>query len=91
MSSMGGADDEIRPWINGFVKLVGEDAAKYLLEDAGVIPEEMLASKGAQTNAATTHATSNSTATEAAASSTAQRRRLGQTKQFARFRRLALN
>ena len=34
----GGPDDEARPWLNGFVKLVGEDAALYLLEGAG-LPE----------------------------------------------------
>jgi len=32
----GGADDEIRPWIQGFVRLVGDEQAKYLLKDAGL-------------------------------------------------------
>ena len=38
---LGGLDDEIRPWFDGFVGLVGKSEAEYLLEGAGV-----LASKG---------------------------------------------
>jgi hypothetical protein len=30
-------DDEIRPWIQGFVHHVGEHLAKYLLADAGYL------------------------------------------------------
>ena len=33
-----GQEDELRPWIQGFVDLVGEEQAKYLLQDAGVLP-----------------------------------------------------
>jgi hypothetical protein len=32
----GGANDEVRPWIQGFVRLVGEDAACQLLRDVGL-------------------------------------------------------
>jgi hypothetical protein len=32
----GGPDDIIRPWIQGFVDLVGEEAARELLKDAGI-------------------------------------------------------
>jgi len=31
-----GADDEIRPWIRGFLDLVGTEQAKYLLRNAGL-------------------------------------------------------
>jgi hypothetical protein len=34
----GGADDSVRPWISGFIDSVGEDAAKFLLQDAGLPP-----------------------------------------------------
>jgi len=33
----GGADDNVRPWISGFVKLVGEEQAKVLLQGVGVL------------------------------------------------------
>lgn len=38
----GGPDDEIRPWIAGFVKLVGEETAGYMLKGAGImrVPEK---------------------------------------------------
>ena len=39
MQKAGGADDDARPWIAGFVELVGEKAAKDLLEDAGLPPD----------------------------------------------------
>lgn len=32
----GGSDDYVRYWIQGFVKLVGEETAKVLLQDAGL-------------------------------------------------------
>mmetsp|Transcript_3619 Transcript_3619/g.5637 ORF Transcript_3619/g.5637 Transcript_3619/m.5637 type:complete len:520 (-) Transcript_3619:83-1642(-) len=32
----GGADDEIRPWIHGFLNLVGTEKAQYLLRNAGL-------------------------------------------------------
>jgi len=35
----GGPDDFLRPWIRGFVDLVGEEAAKHLFRDAG-LPRE---------------------------------------------------
>jgi Glycosyl transferase family 2 len=34
----GGINDGARPWIRGFVKMVGEDAAVELLKDAGLPP-----------------------------------------------------
>jgi len=34
----GGVDDEVRPWIAGFVANVGPAASKYLLQDAGLPP-----------------------------------------------------
>jgi len=33
----GGADDNARPWIAGFVKQVGQDTAQELLEEVGVL------------------------------------------------------
>jgi len=33
-----GQDDELRPWIQSFVNFVGEEQAKYLLQDAGIVP-----------------------------------------------------
>jgi len=33
-----GANDVIRPWIGGFVDMVGQQQALYLLQDAGVLP-----------------------------------------------------
>ena len=35
----GGFDDEIRPWLDGFVKLVGKNVSLKLLEGAGVLPD----------------------------------------------------
>jgi hypothetical protein len=35
----GGLNDDARPWIAGFVKLVGDEAAKELLRDAGLLRE----------------------------------------------------
>jgi len=32
----GGSDDYMRPWIGGFIKVVGEENARYLLQDAGL-------------------------------------------------------
>jgi len=32
---LGGADDVLRPWIRGFVEMVGAETARYLLEGAG--------------------------------------------------------
>jgi hypothetical protein len=32
----GGANDEVRPWIQGFVRMVGEDVARQLLRDVGL-------------------------------------------------------
>lgn len=40
----GGADDEVRPWISGFVNLVGKEVAKNLLQDAG-LPENYTAAE----------------------------------------------
>lgn len=37
MQQRGGSDDEIRPWLDGFVKFVGQSAAAYLLQGAGVL------------------------------------------------------
>lgn len=36
----GGADDTIRPWILGFIKMVGESKAESLLDGAGVLLSE---------------------------------------------------
>jgi hypothetical protein len=36
---LGGPDDEIRPWIGGFVDMVGEKEAARLLQDAGLPPD----------------------------------------------------
>jgi len=33
----GGPDDQVRPWIRGFVDMVGEKEAKVLLEGAGIL------------------------------------------------------
>lgn len=33
----GGADDQLRPWINGFVKMVGPQTAKFLLRKSGIL------------------------------------------------------
>jgi hypothetical protein len=32
----GGANDEVRPWIQGSIQLIGEDAVRHLLRDAGL-------------------------------------------------------
>jgi len=37
--SAGGVDDFLRPWIAGFVELVGEEEAQLLLRDAGLPPD----------------------------------------------------
>ena len=39
MRQEGGFDDEIRPWLDGFVKLVGKNISLKLLEGAGVLPD----------------------------------------------------
>jgi len=33
----GGADDEVRPWLRGFVKEVGLATARHLLDGAGIL------------------------------------------------------
>lgn len=35
----GGSDDEIRPWIQGFVKLMGKNRTQHLLQDVGILEE----------------------------------------------------
>eukprot|EP00977_Amphora_coffeiformis_P011905 scaffold2915_cov181-Amphora_coffeaeformis.AAC.4 len=37
LKELGGPDDEIRPWLDGFVKFVGQSEATYLLQGAGVL------------------------------------------------------
>ena len=64
MGTLGGPDDEIRPWIKAFVDLVGEGTAEYLLEGAGVLPNR--GRDGTYLNATTAAAKNNSTNLDAA-------------------------
>jgi hypothetical protein len=43
----GGLNDDARPWISGFVKLVGDEAAKELLRGAGLLQEDQKKSENA--------------------------------------------
>lgn len=40
-NQIGGSDDEIRPWLDGFSRLVGKSEAEYLLEGAGILASTM--------------------------------------------------
>ena len=35
---LGGYDDEVRPWLDGFVRMMGKEKALYLLQGAGELP-----------------------------------------------------
>lgn len=39
LQSQGGTDDELRLWLDGFVKFVGKEMASILLEGAGILPK----------------------------------------------------